>query len=425
MTNTGEPKWLGEGLAHVWQPYVQMKTASRPLAVVGTQDTDIILADGRTLIDGVSSWWTAAHGYNHPVLLKAAAEQLEQMPHVMLAGLAHEQPYRLATRLAALAPGDLTHVFYSESGSVAVEVAMKMAVQYWRNVSGEQRTKFLSFTGDYHGDTFATMSVCDPDGGMHRAFAGALPEQYFVDLPTDDSGSAALDAMLSAHDDIAAVIVEPLIQGAGGLRMHDRAVLRRIKDACEAHDMLLIFDEIFTGFGRTGAMFAADKAEVEPDIMTLGKALTGGVAPLAATIANSRIFEAFYDDDPDKALIHGPTYTGHALGCAVANASLDLFEQEPRLDQVLAIERKLLDGLGTLGDRPSVADVRVTGAVGAVEIGHDFDVAAARMRFVERGVFLRPIGRTLYLAPSYTIALGALDQLIYTIEQEVRFLEAV
>lgn len=422
MSLENEPAWLAEGLAHVWQPYVQMKTAPRPPAVAATHGTRILLADGRELIDGIASWWTAVHGYNHPHLLEAAAGQLQAMPHVMMAGLAHEQPYRLAARLAAMAPGDLGHVFYSESGSVAVEVAMKMAVQFWRNSTGAARTKFVGFIGGYHGDTFATMSVCDPQGGMHRAFAGALPAQYFAELPETADQAEALDRLLASHDDIAAVIVEPLIQGAAGIRMHDAETLRRIAAACRAHDVLLILDEIFTGFGRTGAMFAADKAGIVPDIMTIGKALTGGVAPLAATLASDRIFDAFWDEDFGKALIHGPTYTGHALGCAVANASLDLFETEPRLEQVAAIESFLTDELGALRDRENVADVRICGAVGAVELDRDFDTGLARARFIDRGVFLRPIGRTIYLAPPYVIGTDELARLVAAVGEEIAFL---
>lgn len=418
-----EPGWLADGLAHVWQPYVQMKTAPRPPAVAATRGTRIVLADGRELIDGIASWWTAVHGYNHPALLAAGARQLQHMPHVMMAGLAHEHPYRLAARLAAIAPAGLEHVFYSESGSVAVEVAMKMAVQFWRNSTGEQRTKFVGFHGGYHGDTFATMSVCDPQGGMHTAFAGALPRQYFAPLPETEAQQEELDRLLAGHDDIAAVIVEPLIQGAAGIRMYDTATLRRIAETCRANGALLILDEIFTGFGRTGAMFAADKAGVAPDIMTIGKALTGGVAPLAATIASERIFDAFYDEDFGKALIHGPTYTGHALGCAVANASLDLFESEPRLAQVASIKRLLETALAPMRALPGVADVRVLGAVGAVELEHDFDTGAARARFIERGVFLRPIGRTIYLAPPYVIDEGDLQQLVEAMAAEIGFQE--
>jgi adenosylmethionine-8-amino-7-oxononanoate aminotransferase len=414
-----EPGWLGEGLDHIWLPYAQMKTSPRPRAAVATHGSRIMLADGRELIDGVGSWWTSVHGYNHPALLEAVRKQLEVMPHIMLGGLAHEQPYRLATRLAALLPGDLTRTFFTESGSVAVEVAMKIAVQFWRNTTGAVRPKFVSFKGGYHGDTFATMSVCDPEEGMHALFAGALARQHVVDLPTDEESAARLEQVLARNTDIAAVIVEPMLQGAAGMRMHDAATLRRIRDLCDAHNALLIFDEIFTGFGRLGAMFAADLAGVTPDIVTLGKALTGGVAPLAATVASGRVYAAFHSDDAGKALMHGPTYTGHALGCAAANASLDLFEQHGRLGQVAAIEAKLKADLLPLRDAPGVADVRVLGSVGAVEIRDAFDVDALRARFVEEGVFIRPLGRVIYLAPAYTIGAEDLGTLTAAIRRYV------
>lgn len=418
-----EPDWLKKGLEHIWLPYAQMKTAVQPMAAVKTEGVRITLSDGRELIDGVSSWWTAAHGYNHPRLLSAVARQLETMPHVMLGGLAHEQPYRLAARLADVAPGALNHVFFTESGSVAVEVAMKIAVQYWRNIRGENRPKFLSFKGGYHGDTFATMAVCDPEEGMHRLFQDALLPQYVTDLPKDDESYDGLDRFLSTHKDIAAVMVEPLIQGAAGMQMFDVEVLQHLRELCDRHDVLLIFDEIFTGFGRTGALFAADKSQVVPDIMTLGKALTGGVCPLAATIASKRVFQGFYDDDPAKALMHGPTFCGHALGCAAANASLDLFEEEPRLDQVQKIEQRLSAGLAPLRTYDAVKDVRVMGAVAAVELSQAYNVEQARARFIERGSFIRPLGRVIYLSPSYVMGGSDLDHLIETIHEEVMLLE--
>jgi adenosylmethionine-8-amino-7-oxononanoate aminotransferase len=398
-----DPVWLDEGLQHIWLPYAQMKTAPRPVAVKATHGSRIVLHDGRELVDGIGSWWTAVHGYNHPYLLDAVRRQIEIMPHVMLGGLAHEQAYRLASRLAGVLPGDLSKVFFSESGSVAVEVALKIAVQYWRNTTGDIRPKFLAFRGGYHGDTFATMSVCDPEDSMHALFGPALPGQYIANLPTDEAGAGELDQLLSRHKDIAAVIVEPLLQGAAGMRMHDVATLRRIRAACDRQGVLLIFDEIFTGFGRLGGMFASDVAGVVPDILTLGKALTGGVSPLAATIATARIYDAFHSDDFTRALMHGPTYMGHALGCAAANASLDLFENEPRLAQVAAIETHLNATLGHLRALPQVAGVRIRGAVGAVEMRDPFDVQALRQRFIKQGAFIRPIGKTIYLAPAYTI----------------------
>jgi adenosylmethionine-8-amino-7-oxononanoate aminotransferase len=414
-----EPDWLGKGLDHIWLPYAQMKTSPRPTAAVATSGSHIRLADGRELIDGVGSWWTAVHGYNHPHLLEAVRAQLDVMPHVMLGGLAHEQPYRLAARLASLLPGDLTRTFFTESGSVAVEVAMKIAVQYWRNTTGEVRPRFLSFKGGYHGDTFATMSVCDPEEGMHALFAGALARQHVIDLPTDEASAARMDEVLARNKDIAAVLVEPMLQGAAGMRMHDAATLKRIRRLCDAHGVLLIFDEIFTGFGRLGAMFAADLSGVAPDIMTLGKALTGGVAPLAATVASGRVYAAFHSDDAGKALMHGPTYTGHALGCAAANASLDLFERNDRMAQVKAIEARLKADLLPLRDAPGVADARVLGSVGAVEMTDAFDVDRLRAWFIERGVFIRPLGRVIYLSPAYTIADDDLARLTAAVRKAV------
>lgn len=415
MSNRND--WYSPGLEHIWLPYAQMKTLPDPVPAVATRESILTLEDGRTLIDGVGSWWTSVHGYNHPALLAAAHAQLDAMPHVMLGGLAHEQAYRLAARLAAITPGDLTRVFFTESGSVAVEVAMKIAVQYALNLHGQRRTRFVSFTGGYHGDTFATMSACDPEEGMHSLFSGVVPEQYVVDLPDSEARLEALDRLLGERGDIAAVLVEPLIQGAGGMRMHPPAVLQALRAACDRHGVLLIFDEIFTGFGRTGEMFAAGRAGVTPDIMCLGKALTGGVTPLAATIASAKVYSAFHDDDPSHALMHGPTFTGHAIGCAVANAGLDLFESQPRLEQVRAVERALIEDLTPLADRPGVRDVRVCGAVAAVEFDTDFDVEAARAWFIARGTFIRPLGRVVYLTPSYVISRDALAELTRAIAQ--------
>jgi adenosylmethionine---8-amino-7-oxononanoate aminotransferase len=410
-----EPEWLDEGLQHIWLPYSQMKTAPRPVAVRETRGSRIILEDGRELIDGIGSWWTAVHGYNHPHILEAVRKQLERMPHVMLGGLAHEQAYRLASRLAAMLPGDLSRVFFSESGSVAVEVALKIAVQYWLNTTGQVRPRFMAFRGGYHGDTFATMSVCDPEDSMHARFGAALAKQVIVDLPVDKASINAMDRALGENKDVAAVIIEPLLQGAAGMRMHDGAVLGVVRDLCDAHGVLLVFDEIFTGFGRLGGMTAAHVSGVTPDVMTLGKALTGGVAPLAATVASERVYAAFHTQEAAHALMHGPTYTGHALACAAANASLDLFEQEPRMEQVAALEAHYLQALAPLEELPAVAQVRLHGSVAAVELQQAFDVQAARQAFLEQAVFIRPIGKVIYLAPAYTILgeeLGALTNAI-------------
>ena len=282
--DSAEPRWLTAGLDHVWLPYAQMKTAARPLPVVASEGVRLTLADGRVLVDGIASWWTACHGYNHPHIAEALREQLARLPHVMFGGLAHEQAYKLATRLAALLPGDLERVFFTESGSVSVEVAMKMAVQYWMNRGVAGRTRILSFRGGYHGDTFATMAVCDPEEGMHAKFAGVLAPQVIGDLPRDGDSLAALRQLVEAHaHELAAILVEPRVQGAGGMVFHDDQVLRDLRQLADDFGLLLIFDEIFTGFGRTGAMFACAAAGVTPDIVTLSKALTGGTLPLAAT----------------------------------------------------------------------------------------------------------------------------------------------
>ncbi|HVY56904.1 MAG TPA: adenosylmethionine--8-amino-7-oxononanoate transaminase [Xanthobacteraceae bacterium] len=414
------PDWFSTGLANVWLPYAQMKTETPPLSVVATRGSRIVLADGRELIDGIASWWTACHGYNHPHLRAAVAAQLETMPHVMFGGLVHEQPLRLARRLAALLPGDLDRVFFSDSGSVSVEVALKMAVQYWINQGVRGRTRFLAFRGGYHGDTTGTMAVCDPDEGMHRLFRGLLPEHLIVDLPHDAETAVAFERTLERHaGDLAGIIVEPLVQGAGGMRMHDAPVLRRLRAAADRYGLLLIFDEIFTGFGRTGAMFACAAADVVPDIITLSKALTGGTLPLAATVARRKVFDAFWSDDPMHALMHGPTYMANALACAAANASLDLFEREPRLEQVKAISEVLARDLAACRGLPRVKDVRVLGAIGAVELDRIPDLDALRRRFVALGVFVRPFGSVLYLTPAFTIGMDELAQLTRAVVQVV------
>ncbi len=387
----------------LWLPYAQMKTAAPPLEVAATRGSRLILADGRELIDGVASWWTAAHGYNHPHIAQAVRRQLDVMPHVMFGGLVHEQAVTLAARLAALLPGDLERVFFSESGSVSVEIAMKMALQYWLNRGARGRTRFVAFAGGYHGDTFATMSVCDPAVGMHARFAGALAEQAIVALPADDESERELDAFLGREaSSLAAIVVEPLVQGAGGMRFHDPAVLRRLRALADRHELLLIFDEIFTGFGRTGTLFACEQAGVLPDIITLSKALTGGTLPLAATVARRHVFEAFWSDDPSHALMHGPTYMANPLACAAANASLDLFEREPRLEQVARVSEGLR-ALEACRELPGVRDVRVLGAIGVVELERIADLDGLKRRFVEAGVWIRPFGNVVYLTPAFTI----------------------
>jgi adenosylmethionine-8-amino-7-oxononanoate aminotransferase len=381
-----------------------MKTAPPPLPVVRTHGARIVLADGRELVDGIASWWTACHGYNHPHIAAAVAEQLSRAPHVMFGGLAHEPAYRLASRLAAQLPGDLDHVFFAESGSVSVEIAMKMALQFWINRGATGRTRFLAFAGGYHGDTLATMTVCDPEEGMHSLFAGVMPAQVIAALPTDAASEAALDRLLAERGhEIAAILVEPRVQGAGGMLFHDDAVLRRLRRLADAHDVLLIFDEIFVGFGRTGDLFACAGSGVTPDIVTLSKALTGGTLPLSVAVARGRVFDAFWSDDPGAALMHGPTYMGNPLACAAANASLDLFEAGTWPAEVARIGRGLAEGLESCRGAPGVVDVRVRGAIGVVEFDRPLDARALSRRFAEAGCWIRPMGKLVYLTPAFVI----------------------
>ena len=397
---------------HLWLPYRQMKTAPAPSAVVRTDGVRLHLADGRELIDGVSSWWTACHGYNHPHIRAAVAAQLEKMPHVMLGGLVHAPAAVLAKRLAAMLPGSLDHVFFSESGSVAVEVAMKIALQYRFNRGEARRTRFVSFQNAYHGDTFMTMSVCDPEEGMHRLFGSVLPRQLVLPLPSTPELAADFERAVAAHArELTAIVIEPLVQAAGGMKVHSAATLERVAAVARRFDLLLIADEIATGFGRTGTLFACEQAGVVPDIVTLSKALTGGTLPLAATVASTEVYAAFLSDDPGHALMHGPTYSGNALGCAAANASLDLFETEPRLAQVAAIAAQLEDGLAACRRLPDVRDVRVKGAIGVVEIARVPKLEALRQRFLTHGVWVRPFGNVVYLMPPFVIGSDDLARL--------------
>jgi adenosylmethionine-8-amino-7-oxononanoate aminotransferase len=410
------PDWLIEGSPHVWRPYCQMKTAAAPLAVARTDGVRLYLEDGRALVDGIASWWTACHGYNHPHIVGAIQAQAARMPHVMLGGLAHEGAYRLAARLARLLPGELNHAFFAESGSVAVEIAMKMAIQFHINKGISGRSRFLSFRGGYHGDTLATMTVCDPEEGMHALFRGVMPSQVIADLPVDDASEAALDALLTLDARyVAGILVEPLVQGAGGMLFHDPETLRRLRRLADKHGVLLIFDEIFTGFGRTGTLFAMQAAGIEPDIVTLSKALTGGTLPLSVAVASSTVFEAFWSDDAGAALMHGPTYMANPLACAAANASLDLFEKGAWAADVARISEGLERGLAPCRALTGVVDVRVLGAIGVVEMEAPVDVGALTARFAELGCWIRPMGRVIYLTPPLVIGdddLGLLTQAI-------------
>jgi adenosylmethionine-8-amino-7-oxononanoate aminotransferase len=418
MTKT--PNWYQRGHPHVWLPYTSV-TAEPPLAVARTHGTRIVLSDGTELIDGIASWWTACHGYNHPHVRAKVLEQLTLMPHVMLGGLLHEPAATLCRRLADKLPGDLDHVFLSDSGSVAVEVAMKMAIQYWINQGIHGRTRFMSFRGGYHGDTFATMSVCDPEEGMHSLFTGVLTAQIVVDLPTDDSRIAAFEGAVAANaGNLAAILVEPLVQGAGGMLFHDAGVLRRLREVANRHGVLLIFDEIFTGFARTGCFFACESAGVVPDIITLGKALTAGTLPLAATVANERVYQAFCSENPDHTLMHGPTFMGNPLACAAANASLDVFESKDWMGEVALLARRMTAGLAPCRSLPGVKNVRVLGGIGVVELHVIRDLAKLKERFLAAGVWVRPFRSTVYVTPALNIGDPDLSQLLQTIERVLR-----
>jgi adenosylmethionine---8-amino-7-oxononanoate aminotransferase len=411
----------------VWHPYAPMPGEQPPLVVTSASGVRLALADGTRLVDGMSSWWAAIHGYAHPVLDAAAREQLGRMSHVMFGGLTHEPAVRLADRLAALAPDGLEHVFLCDSGSVSVEVAVKMCLQYWRSLGRPAKNRLLTWRGGYHGDTFMAMSVCDPEGGMHRMWDGVLPAQVFAGLPpagfdagVDEAYAAALTGLVERHaDELAAVIVEPVVQGAGGMRFHSPGYLRVLRAACDAHGVLLIFDEIATGFGRSGALFAAGHAGVSPDVMCVGKSLTGGYLTLAAALCTPAVAAGIARGEL-PVLAHGPTFMGNPLACAVANASLDVLlgtetgaagahsgpAGAPTYPagwhaEVTRIAAGLRAGLAPARDLPGVADVRVLGAIGVVQLDHEVDMRAATEAAVRAGVWLRPFRDLIYTMPPY------------------------
>jgi adenosylmethionine-8-amino-7-oxononanoate aminotransferase len=403
------PSWLVEGAPHVWRPYCQHQTAPDPLAVVSADGCRLRLADGRELLDGLASWWTVAHGYRHPHLQEAIARQLATLPHVAFGGLAHEAAYTLALRLAALLPPPLSRVFFVESGSVAVEVALKICLQSFANRGQPERRQVLAFSGSYHGDTLATMALCDPVDGMHRAFSGLMPLALHARLPhaaSDEEAWSAIEALFARHaSTLAAVVIEPLLQAAGGMRLHPPAVLKRLRALCDAHGVLLVFDEIATGFFRIGARFALEEAGVVPDVITLGKALTGGTLPLACAVASETLFESFLGDEGTLALQHGPTFMGKALACAAAHASLDLFEREDYARRVAHLEVQLRRALEPLSGLPGVQAVRCKGAMGAIELPSG--AAPPSSWFVDHGVFVRPLrlhqADVVYLMPPLVV----------------------
>jgi adenosylmethionine-8-amino-7-oxononanoate aminotransferase len=394
--------------AHVWHPYSKISAeAIPPVVAVGAHGTSLTVIDGGRpvdVIDGMSSWWTAIHGHGHPVLDAAITKQLATMNHVMFGGLTHEPAARLAELLVQITPDGLDTVFFSDSGSVAVEVAAKMALQFQRSLGRPGKHRLMTWRGGYHGDTFTPMSVCDPDGGMHSIWADVLfPQVFAPQVPSryDPAYSAAFEEQLAEHaDELAAVIVEPVVQGAGGMRFHDPRYLVDLRAACTRHGVLLIFDEIATGFGRTGELFAADHAGVSPDIMCVGKALTGGYVTLAATLCTAEIAQTISAGEPG-ALMHGPTFMANALACAVSVASVELLLSQDWRQRVRDIESALVTGLAPARELSGVADVRVLGAIGVIEMCEPVDMGVATEASLRHGVWLRPFRNLVYAMPPY------------------------
>jgi adenosylmethionine-8-amino-7-oxononanoate aminotransferase len=410
---THNPDWFISALPHIWLPYTQMRIAPAPLPVIATDGCTIKLADGSELVDGISSWWSACHGYNHPHIIGAMTQQLQKMPHIMFAGLAHEQAFTLAKRLTKITPKGLEKVFFADSGSVAIEIALKVALQYWKNLGKPNKDRFICFKNGYHGDTMGAMSVSDPEKSLHKAFRNSVIKQYVLDIPSDEYGFSEFDELLAGiAGNVAGLIIEPLVQGAGGMKFHSADTVAEIYRITKKHNILFIADEIATGFGRTGNMFACDEAGISPDIMCLGKALTGGAITLGATLTQNAIFEAFLSDNPADAFMHGPTFMANPLACCAANASLDLFESEPRLAQVEQIETQMLTELDECRNLTNVIDVRVKGAIGVVQVDTSkIDLYAMRRKFVEHKVWLRPFKDVIYLMPPFTISKTELNKL--------------
>ncbi len=396
--------------SHIWHPYSAMHGELPVFHVDSAAGVRLRLSDGRELIDGMSSWWCVIHGYNHPRLNRAIEQQLTQMAHVMFGGLTHAPAIRLVERLVQLVPSNLSAVFLSDSGSVAVEVAMKLALQYWHAAGSSQKQRFATLRNGYHGDTFGAMSVCDPVTGMHSLFSSVLAQQYFVERPGCRFGESChdtdLDPLLQlferCHNEIAAMVLEPIVQGAGGMYFYSAEYLRRVRELCDHYDILLIADEIATGFGRSGRLFACEHAGITPDIMCLGKALTGGYLSLAATLASEQISNTINAGTPGV-FMHGPTFMGNPLACAVALESLNLLHDGDWQSQVQRIERGLLAGLEPCRVMPRVAEVRVLGAIGVVEMREPVDMSRISEAFVAAGVWVRPFGRLVYLMPAYVM----------------------
>jgi adenosylmethionine-8-amino-7-oxononanoate aminotransferase len=419
--------WFETGKNNIWHPYTQMQIATEPLKVISANGSYFELENGDKILDGISSWWSVCHGYGNSHIISKMREQLEKLSHIMFAGIAHEPAYILANRLVKLAPSDLEKVFFADSGSVAVEIAMKMAVQYWRNKGNRRKKKFICFKNGYHGDTMGALSLSDPDGWIAKAFNNYMPEQFCIDLPVDEYGLKEFEEILNGlHKEVAGIIIEPLVQGAGGMKFHSPDVLAEIFKLTKQHEILFIADEIMTGFYRTGKVFACNEAAISPDILCIGKALTGGMISLAAVLTNNEIYNAFLDKSLDKAFLHGPTFMANSLACSAANASLDLFEQQNFEKKIEHIENYFNDGLKDLKTNKLVKEIRVLGAIAVIEL-KDFESSDKmwqfmfdlRQKFLTHKVWLRPFKNVIYIMPNYNVTDDEMDILIKAIKIEL------
>ncbi len=393
---------------HIWHPYSSVHNPTPIFPVIKADKEYLYLEDGRRLVDGMSSWWSALHGYNHPALNQALIDQTHKMSHVMFGGLTHEPAIELCKKLVELTPGPLQKVFLADSGSVAVEVAIKMALQYWQSQGKPQKHKLLSLRNGYHGDTFAAMSVCDPITGMHHLFSGVLMAQHFTQSPrcryNDDWDESYISDFIAQveqhHQELAAVILEPIVQGTGGMRFYSPVYLQRVRQICDEYGLLLIADEIATGFGRTGKLFACEHANISPDIMCLGKSITGGMMTLAATLCTDHVSQTICQGE-SGVLMHGPTFMGNPLACAVAVANINLLQQSSWEDNVQRLEAHFRSELTELSGHNNVQDVRALGAIGVVELKHPIDLPTLQPQFVEEGIWVRPFGKLVYLMPPF------------------------
>lgn len=415
LSDWSDNDWLEYDKQHLWHPYTSMTEPLPTFMIESAHGVYLTLSDGRELIDGMSSWWAAIHGYNHPQLNAAIEQQLHSMSHVMFGGITHRPAITLAKKLIELTAEPLQHLFFSDSGSVAVEVAIKMAIQYYYAQGHSAKQKLLTVRNGYHGDTLGGMSVCDPINGMHTMFQGVLPQHFFAAAPEcSAAGVTNIDALEKQlqqhHSEIAAVIIEPIVQGAGGMRFYCPDYLQQLRTLCDDYDVLLILDEIATGFGRTGTLFAYEQADIVPDILCLGKALTGGYLTLAATLTTKKVAQGI-SADGSGVLMHGPTFMANPLACQVANASIDLLLASDWKARVQSIEKQLQIELAVCQDLPGVQEVRVKGAIGVVELKEPVDMQSLQAKFVAQGVWIRPFNKLVYIMPPYIISVEELSQL--------------